>query len=169
MRDFQLQCGAKIRVRYVPSVIVVYETSRRFPQPPKPTTKIEIAKDVFEDREISDAAWLQRMSAYESQQWPIAVKAVRLDLCVELTSPIDQDLLEERTRGLPAHLRFGDKVDYLLYVLLSTTVGRLQNNKPNELDALVAFCTDNDFTYEEAADAGRAIKSDGVVDPVRQS
>lgn len=161
MREFKLQCGVTLRVRYVPSVIVVYETSRRFPAPPKPTYQHEIAKDVFEDRERATAEWLREYTAYETQLWPLAIKATRLDMAVELGCEIDQALLDERTRGLPAHLRFGDKADYLFYVLLSTTVGRLVNNKPNELDALIGFCTENDFTYEEAVGTARAIKSDG--------
>ena len=164
MRTYKLQCGVTLGIRYVPSVVVAYETSRRYPPPPKPTYQHELAAGVFEDRERATADWLQLSRAYDDY-WPIAYKAVRLDMCVaDLGTQIDETLLAERMTGVPAAMRFSDKVNYLLYVLLKSTYGRMSQGGYNELDKLVMFCNENDFTYQEAAVAGTAIKSDDPVE-----
>ena len=155
-RNFKLLCGVTLQVEYVPVVYARSEASRRFPSPDKPTVKIEIAKDIFEDRETTSPEYRRALEHYNDYVWPLAVRAALIDMAVvdESLPPIDHERLAQRRSRVPREWHFTDKADWILMCLLSSTSG-----SESELEMLWRFIITNDFTFAEVEAAARDLKS----------
>jgi len=157
-RPFLLECGTTLQIEYVPAVYARSEAARRFPAPAKPTADVEIAKGIFEAREISTVEYLRQRNHYDDYVWPIAIRNTFVDMAVldESVPPIDADLLARRRARVPSELHGSDKADFIIMCLMRGTVG----NK-SELERLYDFIFENDFTFAEVEQAARELKSDG--------
>lgn len=157
-RPFPLECGITLQIEYVPAVYARSEAAKRFPEPPKPTARVEIARDVFDERSVQTADYLRELAYYNEHVWPIALRAALIDMSVldESLPPIDQALLAKRRARIPKHWHFGDKSDWIMMCLIKGTYG-----PGSELEALIEQILENDFSFAEVEAAARALKSDG--------
>lgn len=157
-RPFPLECGITLQIEYVPAVYARSEAARRFPAPARPTADVEIAKGVFEAREISTPAYLRERAHYDNFVWSIAVRSAFVDMAVldESVPPIDAGLLARRRARVPKELHGSDKADFIMMCLMKSTHG-----DTSELERLFGFILENDFTFAEVEQAARDLKSDG--------
>lgn len=157
-RPFKLECGTTLQIEYVPAVYARSEAARRFPAPAKPTVDVEIAKGIFEAREVSTPAYLRERAHYEDYVWPVAVRSAFVDMAVldESVPPIDAEFLARRRARVPKEMHGTDKADFIMMCLMKSTHG-----EKSELETLFGFILENDFTFAEVEQAARALKSDG--------
>jgi len=157
-RPFKLECGVTLQIEYVPAVYARSEAARRFPTPAKPTIDVEIAKGIFEAREISTVEYMRQRNHYDDYVWPIAIRSAFVDMAAldESVPPIDTEQLARRRARVPKELHGSDKADFIIMCLMRSTHG-----DKSELERLFGFILENDFTFAEVEQAARGLKSDG--------
>ena len=157
-KQFTLKCGVILEYEHIPTLYAQAMAHSKCPEPNKPTRKIEVSKDVFDEREYESPEYRRQLAHYYDYVWPIVSKMALLDMAVldESVPPVDETLLTARQRRIPDELRYNKKCDWIALCLLASTSG-----DESELSQLTGAILANDFTFAEVDTAARAMKSPG--------
>lgn len=157
-KQFTLKCGITLEYEHVPTLYAQAMAHSKHPEPIKPTRRVEVGKDLFDEREYETPEYRRQLAHYYDYVWPIISRMALIDAAVldESVPPVDEALLETRRKRIPKELLYNDKCDWIALCLLASTSG-----DESELSRLTGAILENDFTFAEVDAAARAMKSSG--------